>query len=94
VEIGPVTAIHRDAFATLLPFPPLRMGWGLDAHWSAAAAEAGLPLGIVDATPIRHVRPVAASYPHADAVAEADAFLADRPAITRAEAAQVLEEWR
>ena len=27
---------------------------------------AGLTLGIVDATPVRHLRPVAASYPHAD----------------------------
>ena len=39
VEIGPVTALHRDAVAALLPFPDLRMGWGLDAHWSAVAAE-------------------------------------------------------
>ena len=38
VEIGPVTALHRDAFAVLLPFPDLAMGWGLDAHWSAVAA--------------------------------------------------------
>ena len=70
------------------------MGWGLDAHWSAAAAEAGLPLGIVDATPIRHLRPVAASYPHAEAVAEADRFLAGRPYVTRDQAAEVLAEWR
>ena len=48
VEIGPVTALHRDAVAALLPFPELRMGWGLDAHWSAVAAERGLPVGIVD----------------------------------------------
>ena len=93
VEIGPVTAIHARAFATLLPFPPLAMGWGLDAHWSAAAAAAGLRLGIVDATPVRHLRPVAASYPHAAAVAEADAFLAGRAHVTRDEAAQVLEAW-
>ena len=77
----------------VLPFPPLAMGWGLDAHWSAAAAQAGLALGIVDATPVRHLRPVAASYPHAVAVAEADAFLADREHVTREEAAQVLEAW-
>ena len=93
VEIGPVTAIHADAFAALLPFPPLAMGWGLDAHWSAAAARAGLALGIVDATPVRHLRPVAASYPQAAAIAEADAFLAGREHVTRDEAAQVLEAW-
>jgi GT2 family glycosyltransferase len=94
VEIGPVTAIHSDAFGVLLPLPDLEMGWGLDAHWSAAAAEAGLALGIVDATPIRHLRPVAASYPHAAAVAEADRFLAGRPYVTREQAAEVLAAWR
>jgi GT2 family glycosyltransferase len=94
VEIGPVTAIHSDAFGVLLPLPDLEMGWGLDAHWSAAASEAGLALGIVDATPIRHLRPVAASYPHAAAVAEADRFLAGRPYVTREQAAEVLAVWR
>jgi len=94
VEIGPVTAIHADAFETLLPFPPLDMGWGLDAHWSAVAGEAGLPLGIVDATPIRHVRPAAAAYPRAAAAAEAEGFLADRPYVTREQAGEVLAAWR
>ena len=94
VEIGPVTAIHADAFGALLPFPELEMGWGLDTHWSARAAAAGLPLGIVDVTPIRHLRPVAAGYPHAAAVAEADRFLAGRPYVTREQAAEVLTAWR
>ena len=40
VEIGPVTAFHRDTFAALLPFPDLKMGWGLDAYWSARRARA------------------------------------------------------
>ena len=46
------------------------MGWGLDAHWSAAAAAAGLARSaIVDATPVRHLRPIAATYPRAAAEA-------------------------
>lgn len=94
VEIGPVTAIHADAFGLLLPLPELEMGWGLDAHWSARAAEAGLALGIVDVTPVRHLRPVAASYPHAAAIAEADRFLAGRPYVTGEQAAEVLAAWR
>jgi GT2 family glycosyltransferase len=93
VEIGPLTAIHADAFATLLPLPDLKMGWGLDAHWSAAAAAAGLRLGVVDATPIRHLRPIAATYPRAAAEEEAARFLANRPYVTRAEAAETLEAW-
>ncbi len=94
VEIGPVTAIHVAAFGLLLPFPELEMGWGLDGHWSAAAAEAGLPIGIVDVTPIRHLRPVAAAYPHAAAIAEADGFLAGRPFVTREQAGETLAAWR
>ena len=94
VEIGPVTAIHADAFPLLLPFPALAMGWGLDAHWSAAAAAAGLPLGIVDATPVRHLRPVAATYPRAAAEAEAERFLAGRPYVDREQAAETLAAWR
>lgn len=84
VEIGPVTALHRDTFAALLPFPALRMGWGLDAHWGAVAAARGWPMGIVDATPVEHLlHPAAAAYRRDDAVAEARAFLRDRPYVTR-----------
>ena len=91
VEIGPVTAIHARAFDTLLPFPALRMGWGLDAHWGAVAAERGWSVGVVDATPIRHTRPVAGGYDREEALAEARAFLADRPYVRSAEAQQTLE---
>jgi hypothetical protein len=87
VEIGPVTAFHRDVFATLLPFPAgLRMGWGLDVHWAAIARERGWPIGIVDATPIGHTqRPAGAGYPRADAEREARAFLDGRPYVRRDE---------
>ena len=94
VEIGPVTALHRDAIAALLPFPDLRMGWGLDAHWSAVAAERGLPVGIVDATPIRHLRAVAGAYPRDEAMAEAEAFLDGRAYVTREQAGETLAEHR
>ena len=85
-EIGPLTAFAAESFQTLLPFPELRMGWGLDAHWSALARERGWPVGIVDATPILHTTPVGGGYARADAVAEARAFLAARPYVTREEA--------
>jgi GT2 family glycosyltransferase len=94
VEIGPVTALRAAAFPVLLPFPALEMGWGLDAHWSAAAAEAGLALGVVDVTPIRHLRPIAATYPRAAAEEEAARFLANRPYVTRTQAAETLAAWR
>jgi GT2 family glycosyltransferase len=87
VEIGPVTAFHRDAFATLLPFPAdLRMGWGLDVHWAAVAREHGWPIGVVDATPIGHTqRPAGSDYPRAAAEDEARAFLEGRPYVRRDE---------
>jgi hypothetical protein len=94
VEIGPVTAFHRSTFAALLPFPALRMGWGLDAHWSAVAREHGWRMGVVDATPVLHTIPQAASYPREEAVAEARAFLAGRPYVTRDEAAVTLRTHR
>jgi len=86
VEIGPVTAFAAATHETLLPFPPLAMGWGLDAHWGALAREHGWPVGIVDATPILHTTPVGGGYDRAAAVAEAQDFLGRRPYVTRAEA--------
>jgi GT2 family glycosyltransferase len=80
VEIGPVTALARQTFAELVPFPPLRMGWGLDAHWSALARANGWRIGVVDVLPIAHrAAPTAAVYSRAAAVAEARAFLEGRP---------------
>lgn len=91
VEIGPVCAFHRDTFGTLLPYPQLKAGWGLDSHWAALARERGWKIGVVDATPIRHVmRPIADSYRRADAMAEAQDFLAQRPYVTAAEAQRTL----
>jgi hypothetical protein len=91
VEIGPVTAIHRDAFAVLLPFPALRMGWGLDAHWAALAVAHGWRLGVVDATPIGHrARPAGDAYAREQAIAEARAFLAGHPYLPAAESQRTL----
>jgi GT2 family glycosyltransferase len=94
VEIGPVTAIRADVFDVLLPFPDLHMGWGLDAHWGALAEERGWRVGVIDAVPVRHKHPVAGSYPRDAALAEADRFLAGKPYVARAEAAEVLDEYR
>ncbi len=80
VEIGPVTAFARATFATLLPFPELRMGWGLDAHWAALAREHGWRCGVIDAVAIGHrAAPAADAYSREAALAEARAFLAERP---------------
>jgi GT2 family glycosyltransferase len=91
VEIGPVTAFARGAFDVLLPFPELRMGWGLDVHWAALAREHGWRCGVVDAVSIRHIAaPAAAEYSRGQAVEEARAFLAERPYLSASEAGRTL----
>jgi len=91
VEIGPITAFSARAAGELLPFPELRFGWGLDNHWSAVARERGWGLGVVDALPVRHEwQPVASSYRHDEAIAEARGFLAERPYVPAHEAQRTL----
>jgi GT2 family glycosyltransferase len=98
VEIGPVVAFHSSTFDTLLPFPELRIGWGLDAHWGAVAKQQRWRIGIVDATPIAHgFRKVAASYDRQTAIEEARRFLSDRPYVKASEAQRTLvthRTWR
>ena len=95
VEIGPVTAFARATFTTLLPFPELRMGWGLDSHWAALAREHGWRCGVVDAVSIRHrAAPAAEAYSREGALAEARAFLAERPYVTATEARRTLTTHR
>jgi GT2 family glycosyltransferase len=95
VEIGPVTAFARMTFATLLPFPQLRMGWGLDAHWGAVAREHGWRCGVTDAVAIGHrAAPAADAYSREAAIAEARAFLAERPYVPAAEAKRTLATHR
>ncbi len=91
VEIGPVTAFAAPSFEVLLPFPELRMGWGLDVHWAAVARERGWHCGVVDAVAIRHrAAPAAAAYAREQAIAEGAAFLEGRVHITAAEAQRTL----
>ncbi len=95
VEIGPVTLFACAAFQQLLPFPELRMGWGLDLHWAALARAQGWRCGIVDALPVRHrAAPAGAGYGREQAVAEAREFLADRPYVPAHEAEITLRTHR
>ena len=89
VEIGPVTAFSRRAAEELLPFPDLRMGWGLDLHWAALAEQRGWRLAVIDALPVRHeTRPVGGAYASAEATEEAQRFLATRPYLDASRAGQ------
>ncbi len=95
VEIGPVTAFARACFPVLLPFPELRMGWGLDVHWAALARQHGWRCGVVDAVTVAHRQaPAADAYSREAAIAEATSFLADRPHLSAAEAGRTLATHR
>ena len=95
VEIGPVTAFARATFDTLLPFPDVRMGWGLDAHWGALAALNGWRCGVTDAVAIAHrAAPAASAYSREAALSEAREFLASRPYVKAADAKRTLTTHR
>jgi GT2 family glycosyltransferase len=95
VEIGPLVAFRQNALVHLLPFPGLRVGWGVDAHWAALANEHAWRVGVIDATAISHaLRPVATSYDQSAAMAESRAFLAAHSHITAAQAARTLQTHR
>ncbi len=96
VEIGPLTAFARSTFSTLLPFPDLRMGWGLDMHWAALARAHGWRCGIIDATPISHrAAPAASSPTRASRRSPRRArSWRDRPHLSAAEAQQTLATHR
>jgi GT2 family glycosyltransferase len=95
VEIGPVTAFARATFPVLLPFPALRMGWGLDVHWAALARAHGWRCGVTDAVAITHgAAPAAAAYAREQALSEARAFLASRPYLSAREAGRTLTTHR
>lgn len=95
VEIGPVVGLQAATFDVLLPFPELRAGWGLDAHWAALAQAHGWRLGIVDATPVRHqLRRIASFYDRDEAVAEGRRFLAERPYLRASESQRTIATHR
>jgi GT2 family glycosyltransferase len=95
VEIGPVTLFASVTFRTLLPFPELRMGWGLDMHWAALARAQGWRCGVIDAVTVRHrAAPPGDAYSRDAAIAEARAFLAGRPYLRASEAQRTLTTHR
>lgn len=76
VESGPITAFRKSMFQHVFPFPELQWSWGTDIAWGESARKMGYRIGIVDGTPIRHLRPVGGSYDVSLATEEAEAFLA------------------
>jgi len=95
VEIGPVVAMRRDAASILLPFDEQSpMGWGYDFTWPRTMQDAGLRLGIVDATPVRHsLRKPVTGYSWDTANDQQQKYLAGRPHLSKLDAFRILESY-
>jgi hypothetical protein len=95
VEIGPLFSMRRDAATLLLPFDERSpMGWGYDFVWPRVLREAGLKLGIVDATPVHHrLRRPVAEYNHATAKRQMYRYLKRTPHLSAIEAFSILESY-
>ncbi len=64
VESGPLVAVAPKWVERVTPLPVWRgMGWGLELEWIDLQAE-GCRLGIVDATTVVHLGPVARELRH------------------------------
>jgi hypothetical protein len=95
VEIGPVFSMRRDVARLLTPFSEVSpMGWGFDQVWPLVLEEAGLRMGIVDATPVAHdLRKPVAFYDNREAVHAMRSYLAGRAYLTLPEAFHIVEAY-
>lgn len=95
VEIGPLFSVRRDALPLLVPFDETSpMGWGYDFVWPVTMEQAGLRMGIVDATPIAHnLRKPVAHYDYLANMRAMRAFLSNHPHMTREDAFAIVEAY-
>jgi hypothetical protein len=93
VEIGPLFSISCAAIPLLVPFEEAApMGWGLDFVWPLLLENAGLNLGIVDATSVRHaLRKPVSLYDYGDTKSSMTTFLRDHRHLTPSEAFTALQ---
>jgi hypothetical protein len=94
VEIGPIFAVEPAWRGRVLPFPGgIGMGWGLELDWMELRKD-GCRLGIVDATPVRHLARFAAGYSPHEEVAELERRLGERGAPGWGDLRRTLATWR
>lgn len=95
VEIGPLFSMRRDAARLLMPFDEAApMGWGYDVVWPVRIEQAGLRMGIVDATPVAHkMRKTVSLYDSHETSFEANQFLSRNPHLTTHEAFSIVEAY-
>ena len=94
VEIGPIFAVDPAWRGRVLPFPGgIGMGWGLELDWMDLRPE-GCRLGIVDATPVRHLTRFAAAYAPDEEIAKLARLLDERGAPGWGDLRRTLATWR
>jgi hypothetical protein len=94
VEIGPLFAVAPAWRDRIMPFPQdIGMGWGLELDWMDLRAD-GCRLGIVDATPIRHLSRFATAYAPDEEIAKLARLLAERGAPGWQGLRHTLRTWR
>lgn len=94
VESGPLVAIAAAWVERLTPLPVWRgMGWGIELEWADLRAE-GCLLGIVDATPVRHLGSVSGGYDDTELRSRVRAELAERGVEDWAPLQRTLATWR
>jgi hypothetical protein len=57
-----VTACNQDIFPHMLPFPKIRLRRAIDVIWAETARPENIRRGVVDATPVEHLRHVVQGY--------------------------------
>jgi hypothetical protein len=95
VEAGPITSIRKDLGPLLMPFDEESpMGWGFDLIWPVLVEDAGLRMGIVDATPVDHtMRGQATAYSGSTEFARMGEYLAKHRHLPLAEALVVRKRY-
>jgi hypothetical protein len=94
VEIGPIFAVAPAWRDRIVPFPEdVGMGWGLELDW-IDLQEDGCRLGIVDATPIKHLSPFATAYAPDAEIAKLTQRLEERGAPGWKGLRRTLATWR
>jgi hypothetical protein len=95
VEGGPAFAVRGPWVDRVLPYPDrFEMGFGIELVWEELARD-GARLGIVDAVPVRHVRPVGGGgYVKSEEMGRLFEELARRDVDSIDQVQRVLGRWR
>jgi len=95
VEIGPLVSIRKDAQNLILPLDTgSEMGWGLDYVWPYIVSKSNQKMGVIDVVPIAHtLRGTGNSYDSAEAEAQMEKYLSERPHLSVSDSHVILKEY-